>query len=754
MPRESRRAEQSVGEPPSSEADQSPRIAKQSRNTTDSPSAAPTSSSATQSSAQSGQTPNTAPTQPAPASAGPQQPPAENPSGSHPAGDPSARPPASAGHTGFHAAVPTRHHVEEHPTGRRLALLSVTALGIVYGDIGTSPLYALQQCFTSKEFSIAPTPENVLGLLSMIVWLLIIVVAIKYIVFIMRADNRGEGGILALLALILQQERRRADSKRRMAILILGIFGAALLYGDGIITPAITVLSAVEGLTVAAPAVSHATVAISFVILFVLFSGQRIGTSRVGLLFGPVMMLWFLSIAVLGVRAIVHRPGVLAALNPWHGAAFFIGNPHLAFLALGAVVLAVTGAEALYADMGHFGKRPIRLAWFALVLPALVLNYMGQGALLLQDPSAVSNPFYLLAPHALLLPMTVLATLAAVIASQALISGAFSLTQQAMQLGYSPRMTIVHTSATEAGQIFIPEVNRLLMFGCLLLVIGFRSSQNLGAAYGIAVTGTMAITSLLFYIVARGRWNWSLAHVLPLTFVFLAIDLTLFSANIIKIESGGWVPLAIATGVFTLMSTWKKGRHLLNQALHAGALPIDLFLGDVGRRKPLRVPGTAVFMTSSNDGVPVVLLHHLKHNKVLHEQVILMSVVTQEVPEIKASERVSVDKLEHGFYRVTARYGFMEQPNVPEILQWARDFGIKARPNDTTFYLGRERIIIGQGGERKPGTRRAPDDIVLPKMARWRKKLFVALARNAATPIEHFDLPRPRTAMTNSEVAM
>jgi KUP system potassium uptake protein len=659
----------------------------------------------------------------------------------------------AAGQTGFHAAVvPARHHVEEHPTGKRLAILSVTALGIVYGDIGTSPLYALQQCFTSKEFSIAPTPENVLGLLSLIIWLLIAVVAVKYIVFIMRADNRGEGGILALLALILQQERRRANSKRRLAILVLGIFGAALLYGDGIITPAITVLSAVEGLTVSAPAVSHAVVEISFVILFALFSCQRLGTSKVGLLFGPVMAVWFLTIAVLGIRGIQNQPGVFAALNPWHGVTFFASNPHLAFLALGAVVLAVTGAEALYADMGHFGKRPIRLAWFGLVLPALVLNYLGQGALLLRDPSAVTNPFFLLAPHAVLLPLTVLATLAAVIASQALISGAFSLTQQAMQLGYSPRMTIVHTSATEAGQIFIPEVNRLLMAGCLLLVIGFRSSQALGAAYGIAVTGTMAITSLLFYIVARNRWNWSLAHILPLTFIFLAIDVTLFSANIIKIESGGWVPLVIATGVFILMSTWKKGRHLLNQALHAGALPIDLFLGDVGRRKPLRVPGTAVFMTSSNDGVPVVLLHHLKHNKVLHEQVILMSVVTQEVPEIKAAERVSVDKLEHGFYRITARYGFMEQPNVPEILQWAREFGIKAKPNDTTFYLGRERIIIGQGGERKPGTRRAPDDVVLPKMARWRKKLFVVMSRNARSATEFFSIPPNRVVELGAQV--
>jgi len=657
-----------------------------------------------------------------------------------------------AGMTGFHSVVPQRHQVEAHPTGKRLALLSVTALGIVYGDIGTSPLYALQQCFTSKEFQIAPTPENIFGVLSLIIWLLIAVVAIKYLVFIMRADNRGQGGILALLALILQQERRRVDSKRRILLVVLGLFGAALLYGDGIITPAISVLSAVEGLKVATPAFDHVVVPISLAILFGLFALQRFGTGRVGVMFGPVMMLWFVTIAGLGFAQIIHEPRVLSALNPWHGVSFFLVHKHVAFLALGAVVLAVTGAEALYADMGHFGKRPIRLAWFALVLPALLINYMGQGALLLSDQTAVTNPFYLLAPRALLLPLTVLATLAAVIASQALISGAFSLTQQAVQLGYSPRVTIVHTSAEEAGQIFIPEINRMLMIGCLILVFGFKSSANLGAAYGIAVTGTMAITSLLFSVVARGRWNWSLAHILPLTLAFLAIDLTLFAANVIKIQSGGWVPLVVATGVFILMSTWKKGRHLLNQALHAGALPVDLFLSDVARRKPMRVPGTAVFMTSSNDGVPVVLLHHLKHNKVLHEQVILMSVVTHEVPEINASERVTVEKLEHGFARVTARYGFMEQPNVPEILQWAREAGIKAKPNDTTFYLGRERIIIGVGGERKPGTRRAPDDAVLPHMARWRKRLFVVMSRNARSATEFFGIPPNRVVELGAQV--
>jgi KUP system potassium uptake protein len=660
-------------------------------------------------------------------------------------------PPSATNTSGFHAAVRERPHVELHPTGKRLAFLSLTALGIVYGDIGTSPLYALQQCFTSKEFSIVPTPQNVFGVLSLIVWLLVLVVAVKYIVFIMRADNRGEGGILALMALILQQERRSSDSRRRWALIVFGLFGAALLYGDGIITPSITVLGAVEGVSVATPAFAHIIVPLAVVILVALFSVQRVGTGRIGAAFGPIMALWFVAIAALGTAEIIRTPQILGALNPWHGVTFFIANGKFAFLALGAVVLAVTGAEALYADMGHFGKRPIRLAWFILVLPALLLNYLGQGALLLRSPTAVANPFYFLVPRAMLIPFVVLATIAAVIASQALISGAFSLTQQAVQLGYSPRMSVVHTSAREAGQIFIPEINRLLMIGCVVLVLAFQSANALGAAYGIAVTGTMAITSILFFVVARSRWNWSIAHALPIALAFLAIDITLFAANVIKIESGGWVPIVVAMSVFTLMSTWKKGRGLLNQALHAGSLPLDLFLGDVARRKPVRVPGTAVFMTSNNDGVPVVLLHHLKHNKVLHEQVILMSIKTREVPEVKASERVSVEKLEHGFYRVSAHYGFMESPNVPEILQWARESGIKARPNDTTFYLGRERIIISDG-ERKPGTRRAPDDAVLPRMARWRKKLFVLMSRNARSATEFFGIPPNRVVELGAQV--
>jgi KUP system potassium uptake protein len=664
---------------------------------------------------------------------------------------PGSAPAVTGTTTGFHeAATPQRHPVDPNPRGKRLALLSLTALGIVYGDIGTSPLYALQQCFTSKEHTIPPTTANVYGVLSLIVWLLTLVVAVKYIVFIMRADNRGEGGILALLALLLQQERR-SRSRRRLILVALGLFGAALLYGDGMITPVISVLSAIEGLNVVTPAFERMIVPLSVVVLFALFAVQRFGTGRVGTAFGPIMCMWFFAIGALGLWEVAKEPRILAALNPLHGVRFFVDNGRVGFLTLGAVVLAVTGAEALYADMGHFGKRPIRVAWFSLVMPALLLNYFGQGAILLRNPAAVANPFYFLAPRSMLVPLVVLATVAAVIASQALISGAFSLTRQAVQLGYSPRVTILHTSRSEAGQIYVPEMSNILMIGCLVLVIAFGSSQAMGAAYGIAVTGTMAITSLLFAVVAHSRWNWSLARVLPMMIAFLTIDVSLFAANVIKIWYGGWVPIAIAIAVFTLMSTWKTGRYLLTKALNAGALPLDLFLSDVARRKPPRVPGTAVFMTSSNEAVPVVLLHHLKHNKVLHEQVILMSIVTHEVPEVPAEDRVSVEKLEHGFYRVTAGYGFMESPNVPEVLQRARDFGIKAKRNDTTFYLGRERVIVADGKPRSE-SRRPPEGIPLPWMPRWRKKLFVIMTRNARSATEFFGIPPNRVVELGAQV--
>ena len=644
--------------------------------------------------------------------------------------------------TGARVAAPgprpghgTRAHPEPKPTGGRLIYLGLAALGVVYGDIGTSPLYAMRETFR-PEYGLAATPANVNGILSLIVWSLIVVVSIKYIVFIMRADNRGEGGILALLALLLQRTHRSKDSRVRGLLIMFGLFGAALLYGDGIITPAVSVLSAVEGLEIKAPGLARYVVRLTLMILFGLFLIQKLGTARVGTAFGPVMLLWFLTIGGLGLRELVNNPSVLTAFNPWHALHFFFEHDKVAFFVLGAVVLVVTGAEALYADMGHFGTRPIRLAWFAVALPCLLLNYFGQGALVLRSPAAKDNPFYLLAPSALLLPLVVLATLAAIIASQALISGAFSLTQQSVQLGYSPRVRIVHTSAREAGQIYIPEVNGALMVGCLLLVLYFQTSSAMAAAYGIAVTGTMVITTILFAVVARQRWGWSYLTVGLLTTLFMIVDLAFLAANVVKIRHGGWVPIVIAIFVFTLMSTWKRGRSLLGEKLSQGALPLNLFLEDVERRKPPRVPGTAVFMTSSAEGAPVVLLHHLKHNKVLHEQVVLMSVVAEEVPEVPADERVTLEPLGLGFWRVTAHYGFMESPDVGDILASAASAGLRARAQETSFYLGRERLIpTGRSG-----------------MMKWRKKIFALMSRNARSATEFFNIPPNRVVELGTQL--
>jgi KUP system potassium uptake protein len=619
--------------------------------------------------------------------------------------------------------------------GRRLAALTLGALGVVYGDIGTSPLYALRECF-GELYGLAPTPANVYGVLSLIVWSIVLVVAVKYIVFILRADNRGEGGILALLALVLQREHRRGGRGRRALLVALGLFGAALLYGDGIITPPVSVLGAMEGLIVAAPALEHFVVPVTFVILLALFLVQRRGTAGLGAVFGPVVLVWFATIGVLGAREIVRSPGVLRALGPWYGVQFFLDNGGRGFVILGSVVLAITGAEALYADMGHFGKRPIRLAFFLFVLPALLLNYVGQGALILRVPAAAENPFYMLAPRWFLYPLIGIATAAAIVASQALISGAFSLTQQAVQLGYVPRVTIVHTSEREAGQIYVPEVNSALMVGCLLLVVSFRTAGALAAAYGIAVTGTMVITTLLFAVIARGRWGWPLWRVVLLTGGFVTIDVAFFGANVVKIAAGGWVPVALALALYTLLSTWKAGRATLGDILRQGALPMDLLLGDLERRRLLRVPGTAVFMTSGTDGAPVVLMHHLKHNKMLHEEVVLLSVQSAEVPDVDDAEQVRVEPLGQGFYRVVATFGFMETPDVPAALARAREWGVRAVPADTTYVLGRERLI-------PTGPSR---------MARWRKRLFVLMSRNARSATEFFGLPSNRVVELGAQI--
>jgi KUP system potassium uptake protein len=634
-------------------------------------------------------------------------------------------------------AVANYQHADTDPRGRRLAVLTLTALGVVYGDIGTSPLYTLKECF-SPEHGLATNAVNVFGILSLIVWSIFLVVVFKYLIFILRADNRGEGGVLALLALVLQRERRTEERKRRMLLIVLGVFGTALLYGDGVITPAISVLGAMEGLEVVTPAFASYVVAITVGILLSLFAVQRGGTARLGKAFGPITLVWFLAIGTLGLLQIIQQPGILAAVNPWYAVRFFSIHGFVGFAILGSVFLAVTGAEALYADLGHFGKRPIRVAFFAVVLPSLLLNYFGQGALLLRDPSAVSNPFYLLAPRVLLYPLLVVATMAAIVASQALISGAFSLAQQSVQLGFSPRLTIIHTSEREYGQIYVPEINKALMIGTLLIVIGFQSSSALGAAYGIAVTGTMAITTILFTVVARTQWRWPLWKALGLAAIFLTFDIAFLSANVLKIGNGGWVPLAIALGVFTLMTTWKSGRGILNAITRRASLPLDLLLEDIGRKAPTRVSGTAVFMTSDNTGAPVVLMHHLKHNKALHERVILLSVNTAKTPDVSDESRVSVTPLEHGFYRVTATFGFMEQPSVPEVLRLCEQHGLNVRLGATSFYLGSERLI--------PTGRE--------KLARWRKKLFIVMSRNAQSATEYFQIPPNRVVELGAQIEL
>jgi KUP system potassium uptake protein len=638
-------------------------------------------------------------------------------------------------------------HEKERPTGKALAGLSLGALGVVYGDIGTSPLYALQQAF-SGHHSVPPTPENILGVLSLVFWSLAFVISFKYIGFVMRADNRGEGGILALLALV---RPRGGRAMGHWLLVGIGLFGAALLYGDGVITPAITVLGAIEGIEVATPALEHLVVPVAVVILIALFWLQKHGTRAIGRIFGPVMVIWFICIAVIGVHGILMHPSVLAAISPWHAVDLFIRDKLTGFLVLGAVVLVVTGGEALYADMGHFGRRPIRVAWFVIALPALLLNYFGQAALLLEQPAAATNPFYELVPNWFLYPMIAIATLAAIVASQALISGAFSLTRQAVQLGYSPRVTIIHTSHTEAGQIYIPEVNGALGVACVLLVLGFQNAANLAAAYGIAVTGTMIITTLLFHRVARDRWHWSPLRAGLLTGLFLVVDVAFFAANMVKIEEGGWFPLAVAAAVYTLMTTWKRGRDKLADIVQQNSLPLSLFLQDIERRKPVRVPGIAVFMTSATGVAPPVLLHHLKHNKVLHERVILMSVITEEVPTVWEKDRIDSRDLGAGFYQVIVRSGFMETPNVPAVLRRLDDGDIKGSPGlvsimQTSFFLGRETLIATRykrGASGPAGDR---------WMSYWRKKLFVVMTRNARSATAFFGLPPNRVVELGAQI--
>ncbi|MGB5208474.1 MAG: potassium transporter Kup [Azonexus sp.] len=620
-------------------------------------------------------------------------------------------------------------------TGKRLAVLALAALGVVYGDIGTSPLYAVKEVFAGNH-PIPVTEANIFGSLSLFFWALIIVVSIKYVSFIMRADNRGEGGIMALIALALREVQDKP--KQAKAVMIVGILGAAMFYGDGMVTPAISVLSAVEGLEVATPAFKPFVIPITIVVLFGLFYIQRHGTALVGNFFGPVMVLWFSTLALLGLSNIVAHPAILHALNPLYGVEFLFDNKAMALVAMGNVVLAVTGAEALYADMGHFGRKPIQRAWFAFVLPALVLNYFGQGALIYADPEAAKNPFFLSAPEWALYPLVGLATVATVIASQAVISGAFSVTRQAMQLGFVPRMEVQQTSEKEQGQIYLPAVNWALMLAVMILVLGFRSSNNLAAAYGIAVTGDMVITSLLATVVVARGWGWGWARASALFACFLVVELMFLAANILKIPDGGWFPLVAGMGTFILMTTWKRGRLLLAERLEGERLELSPFLESLAASMPTRVAGTSVFLNADPNGVPHALLHNLMHNKVVHERVVLVSAQFFDVPYVPDVDRVEVHQLHDNFWSVIIQYGFKDEPDIPLALSMCADAGLEFNALDTTYFIGRETLIPRLNSE----------------MAFWREKLFVAMFRNGGSATTFFKIPSNRVVELGTQVVL
>ena len=621
-------------------------------------------------------------------------------------------------------------------TSDSTAVLALAALGVVYGDIGTSPLYALKEVFGNAHHPVPITAVNVLGILSLVFWSLVIVVSFKYVALILRADNKGEGGIMALMARVLADEG--ISGRTRQTVILLGLFGAALFYGDGLITPAISVLSAVEGLDVVTPVFTHYIVPITLGILVALFWIQSQGTAKVGIAFGPIMVLWFVVLGAMGVAQIANHPGIIAALLPQHALAFLAADPTLGFLAMGSVFLALTGAEALYADMGHFGRRPIRLAWFGLVLPALMLNYFGQGALLLADPATVRNPFYLMAPDWFLLPLVGLATAATVIASQAVITGVYSITQQAIQLGYAPRMELQHTSGSQMGQIYMPGVNWLMLLGVVALVLAFKSSTNLAAAYGIAVTGTMIITTLFAYLVARSQWGWRRRLAIPVFGALLALDLTFLAANSTKIHDGGWFPLVFGGAVYLLLTTWKAGRELLDERLDTQALFLKNFITGIETPDTITVPGTAVFMTPYPDHVPHALLHNLKHNKVLHEQVALVTVTVESVPRVPEAQRVVVERLNHRFYSVGIHFGFMDAPDVPAALEWCTEQGLDMEPMTTSFFLGRETVMPRVG----------------TAMPYWREALFATLYRNARTAADFFGLPPNQVVELGTRVTL
>ncbi len=637
----------------------------------------------------------------------------------------------------------SRHDSSERGSGRLALMLG--ALGVVYGDIGTSPLYALQTVFSIDHGAVQPTRGDVYGVISMVFWSVTLVVSVKYVVFILRADNDGEGGVMALAALV---RRVLGGTKgRAAAVMALGVFGASLFYGDSVITPAISVMSAVEGLKVATPSLSHVVVPVAATILTVLFVAQRWGTQRVGNLFGPVMVIWFAALSAAGLREILRAPGILAGLSPTYAGAFVLDHPYTAFIAMGAVVLAITGAEALYADMGHFGRRPIRRAWFGVVFPALTLNYLGQGALILRDPKGVANPFFLLLPGWARLPMVVLATLATVIASQAVITGAFSVSRQAVRLGFLPYLRIRHTSSREVGQVYVPAVNWILYAGVLALMLGFQSSERLATAYGVAVTATFIITTVLFLVVARAHWHWAAWKLVLVAVVIGGAEVTYFAANLTKVVHGGWLPLLIAISVFTIMTTWQRGRQVVTDRRTAREGPLREFVEDLRDTSVVRVPGTAVFLHPTKETTPLALRANVEHNRVVHEHVVIVSATSENQPHIPEEDRIGIDDLGHrddGIVHVTVRYGFQDDQDIPAALREAAELWKDAdpeldiAPDDASYFLSKVTLVITS----EPG------------MPRWRKLLFLGLANNAASPAEYFRLPEQRTVVMGTQVEL
>lgn len=641
----------------------------------------------------------------------------------------------SASSSASKCIVPETQHFDHfHHAKQPLPTLALAALGIVYGDIGTSPLYALRECFHGPH-AMDPTPDRILGVLSLILWALIITISVKYMMFVLRADNRGEGGILALTALACPARLR----DRKWLLFGIGIFGAALMYGDGVITPAMSVMSAVEGLKVAAPGLESFILPITVGILVVLFLQQRHGTGKIGAVFGPVILLWFIVLGALGIRGIIMNPSVLAAFNPMYGIEFFIRHGREAFYVMGSVFLVVTGGEALYADMGHFGKRPIRIAWFAVVLPGLVLNYLGQAGLLLTTPAAAENPFYLLAPSWALYPLIALASASAVIASQALISGVFSLTKQAIQLGLSPRLQIVHTSSREIGQIYMPHVNYALLVGTLWLVLTFKNSSNLAAAYGISVSATMVITTFLAFIVARRRWGWGFPLAFAVCGFFFVIDFAFFSANAIKFAQGGWVPFLIGLVMAALMATWREGRKILAKRMRLSTPPLKEYLKEIRENPAIHhVKGVAVFMVGDAEMTPPAMVHNVKHNKVIHEKVLILTVMTEEIPYVTEKNRLKFEKVCDGVFKVEAHFGFVETPDVMALMEKIQETGLKIDIPKVTFFVGRETLIASE----------------VPGMAIWREHLFAFMARNSHRATQFFNIPANQVIEVGMQVEL